>query len=62
MRPDSVVRLVFGAASAAVGRATQTHHHLDSVGGALQKVLAGMEKASRKVRDGALPSVFFSFL
>ena len=48
MRPDSAVRLVFGAASAA-RKASRTQP--DTVGTALQHVTATIESASKKVSE-----------
>jgi hypothetical protein len=52
MRPDSAIRLVFGAASAA-RKATRIQP--DTVGTALQHVRATIESTSRRVSEGTSP-------
>ena len=62
MRPDSAVRLLFGAASAAVGRAVRTPQLPDTVGASLQQVAAGIEAACRRVRMAVRTLCVLGFL
>jgi hypothetical protein len=62
MRPNSAVRLVFGAASAAVAKVARRQQPDPGavVGSAIRHVAAGIERTSRRVREThTLPVTLF---